>query len=79
MCGIFGIVAKREQLLGEILVEAGRRLSYRGYDSVGCATFPPKLEQDTDRGLARVASRVCLLKPARCNKQQVFTQSWCCW
>ena len=39
MCGIFGIVAKREQPLGEILVEAGQRLSYRGYDSVGCATL----------------------------------------
>ena len=39
MCGIFGIVAKQEQPLGEILVEAGRRLSYRGYDSVGCATL----------------------------------------
>jgi len=39
MCGIFGIIADREQALGSILVEAGRRLSYRGYDSVGCATI----------------------------------------
>ncbi len=39
MCGIFGIVTKQEQSLGPILVEAGRRLSYRGYDSVGCATL----------------------------------------
>ncbi len=39
MCGIFGIVVEREQPLGEILIEAGRRLSYRGYDSVGCATL----------------------------------------
>ncbi|MFQ6102136.1 MAG: glutamine--fructose-6-phosphate transaminase (isomerizing) [Anaerolineae bacterium] len=39
MCGIFGIVVEQEQPLGEILVEAGRRLSYRGYDSVGCATL----------------------------------------
>ena len=39
MCGIFGIVVKQEQPLGETLVEAGRRLSYRGYDSVGCATL----------------------------------------
>lgn len=38
MCGIFGIVMDHEAPLGEILVEAGRRLSYRGYDSVGCAT-----------------------------------------
>ena len=39
MCGIFGIVTKEEEKLGPILVEAGRRLSYRGYDSVGCATI----------------------------------------
>jgi len=39
MCGIFGIVVGEEQRLGEVLVEAGRRLSYRGYDSVGCATL----------------------------------------
>ena len=39
MCGIFGIVVEQEKSLGEILVEAGRRLSYRGYDSVGCATL----------------------------------------
>ncbi len=39
MCGIFGIVAEQERPLGEILTGAGRRLSYRGYDSVGCATL----------------------------------------
>jgi len=39
MCGIFGIVANKEQQLGPILIEAGQRLSYRGYDSVGCATL----------------------------------------
>jgi glucosamine--fructose-6-phosphate aminotransferase (isomerizing) len=39
MCGIFGIVTDTEQLLGAILTDAGRRLSYRGYDSVGCATI----------------------------------------
>lgn len=39
MCGIFGIVTDKEQLLGEILTDAGRRLSYRGYDSVGAATI----------------------------------------
>lgn len=39
MCGIFGIVTDKEQPLGPILVEAGRRLAYRGYDSVGCATL----------------------------------------
>jgi glucosamine--fructose-6-phosphate aminotransferase (isomerizing) len=39
MCGIFGIVTDREQILGPILVEAARRLTYRGYDSVGAATI----------------------------------------
>jgi len=39
MCGIFGIVTEKEEQLGPILIEAGRRLSYRGYDSVGCATL----------------------------------------
>ena len=39
MCGIFGVVTDKEQPLGPILLEAGRRLSYRGYDSVGCATL----------------------------------------
>jgi glucosamine--fructose-6-phosphate aminotransferase (isomerizing) len=39
MCGIFGIITKDEQLLGPTLTEAAKRLSYRGYDSVGCATI----------------------------------------
>ena len=39
MCGIFGIVTQTEQSLGPILVEAARRLTYRGYDSVGAATI----------------------------------------
>ncbi len=30
MCGIFGIVTSQEQILGPILVEAGRKLTYRG-------------------------------------------------
>ncbi len=39
MCGIFGIVTQEEQPLGPILMEAARRLTYRGYDSVGAATL----------------------------------------
>ncbi len=39
MCGIFGIITKEEQLLGPTLTDAAKRLSYRGYDSVGCATI----------------------------------------
>jgi glutamine---fructose-6-phosphate transaminase (isomerizing) len=39
MCGIFGMITAKEESLGPILTDAGRRLSYRGYDSVGCATI----------------------------------------
>ena len=39
MCGIFGYVTDRDVALGPILVEAAQRLTYRGYDSVGAATF----------------------------------------
>lgn len=39
MCGVFGYVTDRDEALGPILVEAARRLTYRGYDSVGAATL----------------------------------------
>ena len=39
MCGIFGIVANDDFDLGATLIAAGKRLSYRGYYSVGCATI----------------------------------------
>lgn len=52
MCGIFGIVTDKEQTLGPILIEAARRLTYRGYDSVGVATLNGDgidLRKDTGR------------------------------
>ena len=52
MCGIFGIVTDKEQVLGPILIEAARRLTYRGYDSVGAATISGSridLRKDTGR------------------------------
>lgn len=52
MCGIFGIVTTIEQPLGPILIEAARRLTYRGYDSVGAATISGSkidLRKDTGR------------------------------
>jgi len=52
MCGIFGIVTDKEQPLGPILVDAARRLTYRGYDSVGAATLSGTkidLRKDTGR------------------------------
>ncbi len=39
MCGIFGYVTSRDEELGPILIEAAKRLTYRGYDSVGAATI----------------------------------------
>jgi glucosamine--fructose-6-phosphate aminotransferase (isomerizing) len=52
MCGIFGIVTKDEQPLGPILIDAAKRLTYRGYDSVGAATISGAkidLRKDTGR------------------------------
>ncbi len=54
MCGIFGIVCEHEQSLGSILTEAGRRLSYRGYDSVGCATLMDGLPIDLRKDVGKV-------------------------
>jgi glucosamine--fructose-6-phosphate aminotransferase (isomerizing) len=54
MCGIFGIVVENEQRLGEILIEAGRRLSYRGYDSVGCATLRDDGKIDLRKDVGKV-------------------------
>ena len=40
MCGFFAIVFDREiKEMGDLLVTAGERLSYRGYDSTGIAVF----------------------------------------
>lgn len=54
MCGIFGIVYQTDQELGPILIEAGRRLSYRGYDSVGCATLNADKPIDLRKDIGKV-------------------------
>jgi len=54
MCGIFGIVADKEKLLGPILIEAAQRLTYRGYDSVGAATLKDNGEIDLRKDVGRV-------------------------
>src|SRR5512139_3357795 len=54
VCGIFGIVTHQEQPLGPILVEAARRLSYRGYDSVGCATLQADRTIDLRKDVGKV-------------------------
>jgi glucosamine--fructose-6-phosphate aminotransferase (isomerizing) len=54
MCGIFGIVTAKEQLLGPTLIEAGQWLSYRGYDTVGCATLHENREIDLRKDVGKV-------------------------
>ena len=54
MCGIFGIIAREERNLGPILIEAGKMLSYRGYDSVGCATISGSGDVDLRKDVGKV-------------------------
>ncbi len=54
MCGIFGIVTGSDQPLGPTLVDAGRRLAYRGYDSVGCATIDTNGNIDLRKDVGRI-------------------------
>jgi glucosamine--fructose-6-phosphate aminotransferase (isomerizing) len=54
MCGIFGIVTKEAKALGPILIEAGYKLSYRGYDTVGAATIPQDGQIDLRKDKGRV-------------------------
>ncbi|HDD54770.1 MAG TPA: glutamine--fructose-6-phosphate transaminase (isomerizing) [Chloroflexi bacterium] len=54
MCGIFGIVTREITELGPILVGAGERLSYRGYDTVGAATLPREGEIDLRKDAGKV-------------------------
>jgi glucosamine 6-phosphate synthetase-like amidotransferase/phosphosugar isomerase protein len=54
MCGIFGIVTKQDQVLGPTLIEAGRWLSYRGYDTVGCATLDENGNIDLRKDVGKV-------------------------
>ncbi len=57
MCGIFGIVTDKEQALGPILIEAAKRLTYRGYDSVGAATISgSRIDLRKDAGKVEVVA-----------------------
>lgn len=60
MCGIFAIVSEKEQLLGKKLLQAGKALAYRGYDSVGCAVVNQgKINLRKDQGkIEEVNSRL---------------------
>ena len=54
MCGIFGIITDREETLGPTLIESGKRLAYRGYDSVGCATVTADGTIDLRKGVGHI-------------------------
>lgn len=54
MCGIFGLITKTDQLLGPILIDSAKRLSYRGYDSVGCATITKDGHIDLRKDVGKV-------------------------
>ncbi len=73
MCGIFGIVTAKEENLGPILAEAARRLTYRGYDSVGAATISgSKIDLRKDAG--RVDDVAARYNFAEMNGQRGITQ-----
>src|SRR5512133_102098 len=73
MCGIFGIVTKNEQTLGPILIEAARRLTYRGYDSVGAATFSGN-RIDLRKDVGRVDEVAAKYNIAEMSGQRGITQ-----
>jgi glucosamine--fructose-6-phosphate aminotransferase (isomerizing) len=54
MCGIFGIITREQRTLGPTLIEAGKRLSYRGYDSVGSATIDMAGKIDLRKDVGKV-------------------------
>jgi glucosamine--fructose-6-phosphate aminotransferase (isomerizing) len=54
MCGIFGIITREQRTLGPTLIEAGRMLSYRGYDSVGSATINQAGKIDLRKDVGKV-------------------------
>ena len=63
MCGIVGVVARRE--VTEILLEGLRRLEYRGYDSAGIALIDPEGGLQRKRRLGKVArlADACHMEP----------------
>ena len=55
MCGIFGIVfPEHKEGLGKLLYEAGQRLTYRGYDSVGSATISTEGKIDLRKDAGKI-------------------------
>jgi glucosamine--fructose-6-phosphate aminotransferase (isomerizing) len=73
MCGIFGIVTQKEQPLGPILIEAAKRLTYRGYDSVGAATLSGG-KIDLRKNVGRVEDVAAKLNFAELSGSRGITQ-----
>lgn len=62
MCGIVGIVQKRETSIGKDIIQALTKLEYRGYDSVGIASVTKgKIQIAKDQGkIAEVLEKIDL-------------------
>ncbi|MCE7858761.1 MAG: glutamine--fructose-6-phosphate transaminase (isomerizing) [Chloroflexi bacterium CFX2] len=73
MCGIFGYVTTNEVKLGPILIEAAKRLTYRGYDSVGAATLNNG-RIDLRKDVGKVDSVAAKYKIADMRGQRGITQ-----
>ena len=64
MCGIVGILGKEPVALN--IVEALRRLEYRGYDSAGVATLETG-EIERRRAPGKLHNLEARLRPSRCS------------
>jgi glucosamine--fructose-6-phosphate aminotransferase (isomerizing) len=74
MCGIFGIITSQEQTLGPILIEAAKRLAYRGYDSVGSATVWASGQIDLRKDVGRIQDVSTRLRFAEMRGSRGITQ-----
>ena len=63
MCGIVGIVGNGRRAAAPLLLDALRRLEYRGYDSAGIATLVAAFATHPGRALSR--EDLLRLAPAR--------------
>lgn len=50
MCGIVGCMLKNDKKVAPILLDCAKKLEYRGYDSIGLATYNERLYIKKDKG-----------------------------
>lgn len=75
MCGIFGIIFDRDiEDLGNLLLKAGRRLVYRGYDSVGLSTIDSKGNIDLRKDVGKLEDVAKRLKFAEMKGKRGIVQ-----